>query len=260
MANMFASVRRNKILLLFKEDGCLKVQDLSRLFDISEVTIRHDLEQLEAEGYIKRDHGGAHLISRNNLDIFIQKISFLNHNKLEEKRSIARYAVSLINEGDVIIIDCGSTTAELAKLLGGFNELTVITNALNIALIAGSNPNITIILTGGEFKSSTLSLTGGASTAAFLDNLRADKAFITMNGISYDLKLSFASLNDVSIKQAMIKAGKEVILLVDSSKIGISSLVASCPLSDADYLITDSGITEEQKNLLQKVGINYKIV
>ena len=154
---MALNQRRVKILDLIREDGHAKVQELSRIFNVTDVTIRQDLEALEKLGYIQREHGGAFL---KDVGSFAKTGKVFNQNHIEEKREIARKAVSFIREGECIILDSGSTTTEIAKLLTQYKELTVITNALNIALILGENPGITLIVTGGEFKAPTLSLTG----------------------------------------------------------------------------------------------------
>ena len=154
---MALNQRRVKILDLIREDGHAKVQELSRIFNVTDVTIRQDLEALEKLGYIQREHGGAFL---KDVGSFAKTGKIFNQTHIEEKREIAQKAASFISEGECIILDSGSTTTEIAKLLTQYKELTVITNALNIALILGENPGINLIVTGGEFKAPTLSLTG----------------------------------------------------------------------------------------------------
>ena len=156
--------RRMKILDLIREDGHAKVQDLSRIFQVTDVTIRQDLEMLEQLGYVQREHGGAFL---KDVGSFAKTGQVFNQVNLEEKKEIARKAINLINEGDCIILDSGSTTTEIAKLLLNFKNLTVITNSLNIALILGENHAINLIVSGGEFKAPTLSLTGQMAAASF---------------------------------------------------------------------------------------------
>ena len=177
---MALNQRRLKILNLIREDGHAKVQDLSKIFKVTDVTIRQDLEELEKMGYIEREHGGALL---KDVSSFARTGQLLNQKNIEEKREIAKKAINFINEGDCIILDSGSTTTEIAKLLVSFKNLTIITNALNIALILGENPNISLIVTGGEFKAPTLSLTGEMAAQPF-NNLHANKLFLATAGIS----------------------------------------------------------------------------
>ena len=168
---MALNQRRIKILELIREDGHAKVQELSKIFSVTEVTIRQDLEFLEKLGYIQREHGGAFL---KDVGSFAKTGKLVNQEQShEEKVAIARKAVTYINDDDVIILDSGSTTTEIAKLLLKYNRLTVITNALNIALILGENPGINLIVTGGEFKAPTLSLTGDMA-ANSIANLHAN--------------------------------------------------------------------------------------
>ena len=177
---MALNQRRMRILNLIREDGHAKVQKLSEIFDVSEVTIRQDLEALEKEGYVQREHGGAFL---KEFDSFTKTGLLLNQTNMEAKREIAQKAVKLIEEGDSIILDSGSTATELAKLLVNFNSLTVITNALNIAYILGSNPRINLIVSGGDFKAPTLSLTGELAANVF-KSFHVKTCFLATAGIS----------------------------------------------------------------------------
>lgn len=234
--------RRMKILDLIREDGHAKVQDLSHLFNVTDVTIRQDLEALEKLGYVQRDHGGAFL---KDVGLFAKTGQLFNQVHLEEKREIAKKAVGLINEGDSIILDSGSTTTEIAKLLVDFRDLTVITNALNIALILGENHGVNLIVTGGEFKAPTLSLTGMMAADSFRD-IHVNKLFLATAGISSDLRLTYPSLSDLVVKSAMIKSADIVYLVADSSKIGISAFANLGPVSLIHTLITDDHISDEQ--------------
>ena len=139
---MALNQRRVKILHLIREDGHAKVQDLSKIFNVTDVTIRQDLEALEQMGYIQREHGGAFL---KGVGSFAKTGQLFNQTHLEEKKEIAQKAIQFIQEGDSIILDSGSTTTEIAKLLMNYKDLTVITNALNIALILGENHGINLI-------------------------------------------------------------------------------------------------------------------
>jgi DeoR/GlpR family transcriptional regulator of sugar metabolism len=129
---MLATQRREKILELLKEDGSAKVIALARLFKVTEVTIRQDLDKLEKEGLVVKEHGGAYL---KNVEDQVRTFSLANQENLDKKERIAAKCLEYIEEGDSIILDSGSTTTEIAKRLTGYRHLTVITNALNIALI-----------------------------------------------------------------------------------------------------------------------------
>ncbi|MDR1525552.1 MAG: DeoR/GlpR family DNA-binding transcription regulator [Tannerella sp.] len=249
--------RRIKILDLIREDGHAKVHELSKIFKVTDVTIRQDLEILEDMGYIQREHGGAFL---KDIGSFVKSGQVFNQTHIEAKREIARKAVTFINEGDSIILDSGSTTTEIAKLLTNFKELTVITNALNIALILGENHGINLIVTGGEFKAPTLSLTGKMAADA-LKNVHVNKLFLATAGISSDMRLTYPGLSDLMVKTAMIKSADKVYLVADSSKIGISAFANLGFISLVDAVITDANISNEHLKKIkeQNVDIYYSV-
>ena len=252
---MLANQRRDKILELLKEDGQAKVMDLSRIFKVTEVTIRQDLERLEKEGFIIREHGGAYL---KNIDANVQSLSLQNQENLDLKITIAKKVIEFINEGDTIILDSGSTTTEIAKLMKNYKSLTVITNALNIALILGAQAGINIIVTGGEFKAPTLSLTG-QKAADFFQNLHVDKLFLATAGIALKSGLTYPGISDICVKRAMIESANETYLVADSTKIGKNSFASLGALSLIDYLITDSNIKREDKEWLKTYDVKFII-
>lgn len=249
---MAMNQRRQEILNLIREDGHAKVQKLSQIFKVSDVTIRQDLEALEELGYVQREHGGAFLKDVGN---FASTGTLINESvKVAEKQELARKAIALIKEGEIIILDSGSTTTELAKLMTGFHNLTVITNALNIAYILGGNPGINLIVSGGEFKAPTLSLTGDMAAATF-KGIHVDKCFLATAGISPDMQLTYPSLSDLVVKSAMIRAANKVYLLADSSKIGVSSFASLGRITLIDTLITDSQISDGQLQMLRELNV-----
>ncbi|MBL7818587.1 MAG: DeoR/GlpR transcriptional regulator [Saprospiraceae bacterium] len=239
--------RREKIYEMLKEDGSAKVTELARIFKVTEVTIRQDLEKLEAEGLIVKEHGGAFI---KNVEDQVRNIALVHQENMEKKEMIARKCMDYIENGDTIILDSGSTTTEIAKILRGRKHLTVITNALNIALILGSDPNIEVIMTGGEFKPPTLSLTG-QKAADFFKGLNVQKLFLATAGISLKSGLTYPSISDLVVKKAMIEAAETTYLVADSTKIGKSALASLGALSLIDYIITDSGIEEKHKQVFR---------
>ncbi len=248
---MAMNQRRTEILNLIQEDGHAKVQKLAQIFKVSDVTIRQDLEILERMGYIQREYGGAFL---KDVGDFARTGQIFNRAHLEKKIEIAKKAVTLVNEGDNIILDSGSTTTELAKQLVGYKNLTVMTNALNIAFILGENPGINLILSGGEFKAPTLSLTGELAANTF-KGVHVKKLFLATAGISSDMQLTYPSFSDLVVKSAMIRAAEQIYLLADSSKLSVSSFASLGRITLVDYLITDSQITPEQLEMLKNVNL-----
>ncbi len=244
---MLATQRKEKILDLLKEDGSAKVVDLARLFKVTEVTIRQDLEKLEREGLVVREHGGAHL---KNFEDQVRNFSLINQDNLKEKEVIAQKCLDFIEPGDTIILDSGSTTTEIAKKIMDIKGLVVITNALNIALMLGANPNIEVVMTGGEFKPPTLSLTG-QKAADFFKGLNVQKLFLATAGISLKSGLTYPSISDLVVKKAMIDAAETTYLVADSSKIGKSAFASLGALSLIDYIITDEGVEEKHKQVFK---------
>lgn len=244
---MLPNQRKEKIIEMLKEDGSAKVAELARIFKVTEVTIRQDLEKLETEGLIIREHGGAYL---KNVADQVQSFSLANQENLDKKAIIAQKCLDFIEDGDTIILDSGSTTTEIAKLLRGHKNLTVITNALNIALLLGVEPNIEVIMTGGEFKPPTLSLTG-QKAADFFKGLNVQKLFLATAGISLKSGLTYPSISDLVVKKAMIEAAETTYLVADSTKMGKNALASLGALSLIDYIITDAGIEEKHKQVFK---------
>ena len=244
---MLPNQRREKILELLKEDGSAKVASLARLFKVTEVTVRQDLEKLEKDGMVLREHGGAYL---KNIEDQVRNFSLSHRDHMEKKELIAAKCLEYIESGDSIILDSGSTTTEIAKKLKGFKNLTVITNALNIAMMLGTEPGIELIVTGGEFKPPTLSLTG-QKAADFFKGINVQKLFLATAGFSLKAGLTYPSISDLVVKKAMIDAAEITYLVADSSKIGKSSFASLGALSLIDYVITDAGIEEKHKQVFK---------
>ncbi|MEO6230546.1 MAG: DeoR/GlpR family DNA-binding transcription regulator [Ferruginibacter sp.] len=252
---MLANQRRDKIYELIQEDGSAKVIDLAKIFKVTEVTIRQDLEKLEKDGLIIKEHGGAFL---KNIKDQVQSFSLGHRENIDKKELIAKKCLEFIENGDSIILDSGSTTTEIAKHLKGFKNLTVITNALNIALMLGAEPGIELVVTGGEFKPPTLSLTG-QKAADFFKGLNVQKLFLATAGISLKSGLTYPSISDLVVKKAMIEAADITYLVADSSKIGKSAFASLGALSLIDYIITDNGIEEIHKEIFKNNEIELII-
>jgi len=252
---MLQNQRRDKILELIREDGHAKVTNLSRIFKVTEVTIRQDLESIEKDGFIIREHGGAYL---KDIDMNVRNFELQNKDNMAEKQLIARKALEFIQDGDTIILDSGSTTTEMAKLISGYRNLTIITNALNIAIILGAQTGINVVVTGGEFKAPTISLTG-QKAADFFQNLHVDKLFLATAGIALKSGLTYPGISDICVKRAMIESADVTYLVADSTKIGKSSFASLGALSLIDYLITDSKIKPDDIEWLKSHDVQFVI-
>ena len=252
---MLAEQRRRRILELIQEEGSARVKFLSRIFEVSEPTIRQDLERLESEGFVIRSHGGAMLKS---IPQQVRTLSLQHSENLEKKALIGRAAAALVSDEESIILDSGSTATEVARNLLGKQGLRIITNALNIALIVGANPTFEVMVTGGEFKAPTLSLTG-EKAALFFSRIHVDKLFLATGGISEDDELTYPGLSDIPVKRAMIQSAGEVYLVADSTKIGVHSFASLGGIELVDYLITDPGIHPEKRAQFEKRGVKVML-
>ena len=253
--NLLAETRRRRILDWLQEEGSARVSALSDAFGVSEPTIRQDLERLETDGFIVREHGGAFLATMSQQ---VQALALHHLVNMDAKRAIGRVAAALVNDGETITLDAGSTTTEVARNLMKRQDLHVITNALNIALILGANPSCTVHMPGGQFKAPTLSLSGEKS-AGYFENIFAEKLFLATAGASLEAGLTFPAFADLYVKRAMIKAAREIILVADSTKIGRVSFAVLGPLTLVNSLITDAGIRDEDRRAIEKMGINIVI-
>ena len=231
---------------------------MSQLFDISEVSIRNDLKQLEKQNLLVRERGGALKIRSNHFGI-TPSISDKQKEFMKAKQNIAQCAVKYINEGDSIILDSGTTTTEIAKNLGHFNNLTIITNALNIASMLSKYNGINIFLPGGILRKNSLSLIGTLADESF-EKFYCDVLFLDAERFDTTHGLSASSAEEAHLNKIMIKIAKKVIVVTDSSKFERRRFAFIGPLVDVDMVITDSDIKEEDRKRLEKNGVEVVVV
>lgn len=241
MVGLLSEPRRRRILEWIQEEGAARVRELAVAFQVSEATIRQDLERLEHDGQVTREHGGAFL---NAAPASAGTMTLHHQENMEQKRRIGALAAGLVGDGETIILDAGTTTTEIAVRLTGRRNLTVITNALNIAVILGSVPGNAVHMPGGQFKGPTLSLSGDKSVEYFR-NIFAGKLFLATAGVSLETGLTYPSFADLQLKEAMIKAASHVYLVADSTKINKSSFTRLGSMDMIHTFITDNGISDE---------------
>ncbi len=250
--------RRIKILELLKTHGHVNVNELSELLDVTGVTIRNDLAQLEKKRVLIRARGGAIKLEQNIADEDYP-LSDKQKKHLLEKKEIGKKAADLIEESNTIIIDSGSTTYELAKNLKKFNDLTVITNALNVATLLAEYNNINVIVPGGMLKKNSLSLVGILAEKGFKDYF-CDKLFLGVDGFDLDFGISTPNPEEAHLNQIMIEISKEVIVVTDSSKFQRRGFAFIAPVNKIDTVVTDKGISAENKSKLENMGVNVIVV
>lgn len=249
-------IRRNIILKQLTEDGQVFIDKLSNEFNVSGVTIRNDLARLEEKKLLIRARGGAiKFEGKVGVDHEIAEKDKIN---FEEKQAIGRKAASLITDSDVIIVDSGTTTAELVKNLDHLKDITVITNALNIAMMLVDKPNIHLVIPGGIMRKNSQSLVGPMAEKS-LKNFRVDKAFVGVNGIDPENGFYTPNIEEAYLNEQMIKISNESIVLADSSKFNVKSLTLICPISGVDNIITDKNIKNKDKELIENQGVGIVI-
>lgn len=248
--------RRKQILQRINDKGEVLINELSKEFEVSEVTIRNDLKQLEQKRVLVRARGGAMKMNNNvSLD---QQISEKDKINFIEKAAIGKKAAELVKEGDTMIMDSGTTTAEIVKNLSGFNELTIITNALNIVNQLILLPNIKVIIPGGYLRRTSMSLVGPLAEKNF-NKFYVDKVFLGVDGFDIHQGIFTPIFEEAYLNEIMIQVAREVILVADSSKFKRKSLAFIGPTNVIDTIVTDSGITNEDKRKLEDVGIRVII-
>jgi DeoR/GlpR family transcriptional regulator of sugar metabolism len=255
MVGLLSEPRRRRIPEWVQEEGAARVRDLAAAFHVSEATIRQDLERLEQDGLITREHGGAYL---NSVPAQVNAMSLHHQENMDKKRKIGTMAAGLVKDGETLILDAGTTTTEIALRLVGHHNLTVITNALNIAMILGAVPGNAVHMPGGQFKAPTLSLSGDKS-AEYFRNIFAGKLFLATAGVASDSGLTYPSFADLQLKEAMIKAASHVYLVADSTKINKSSFTRLGSLDMIQSFITDDAISETDQAEFQRCGIEVMI-
>lgn len=256
---VFAEERQKQILCILEEYGKVTVKEICELFNVSPVTVRADLRDLEARRLLKRTHGGAIPVSKTAMEDGVKLRERINH---KEKLAIARKACEFINDGDSIILDSGTTTLELARLLQDKKNLTVLTNDLRIAnLFESMDVSFNVIIAGGTMRHG-YGCTVGPITLEVLKGLQVDKAFISTNSYAFGEMGGFGTpdLNQAQVKKRFIKIASHVMLLMDSSKLGERSFSTFATLQDIDMLIVDDAVDEDFFAEMEKFGQGVQVV
>jgi DeoR family transcriptional regulator, aga operon transcriptional repressor len=248
---MLIEERRRAILEALRVEGRVLVAELGKRFHASQVTIRKDLEDLHASGKIQRTHGGALPIHEGALEDPTLREKEKLHRK--EKIQIANAAANMVEEGQVVILDSGTTTTAIARALRQHQNLTIITNAVNIAAeLSGSS--LEVILTGGSLRKNSFSLVGPIAEET-LRRLNADILFLGVDGLDVHFGLSTPNLLEAKVNRAMMDVSRIVVAVCDSSKFGRRSLSLIAPPSEVHRIITDRLAPRNDIAQLRKSGI-----
>ena len=248
--------RRRSILETLHRDGRVLVTELAKQFRTSQITIRKDLEVLDSQGVIQRTHGGALPVQAGALlDPTLREKEKLHR---KEKTHIATAAAKLVEEGESVLLDSGTTTTAIARALKDARKLTVITNATNIAAeLAGTN--IEVILTGGTLRKNSFSLVGPLAEQT-LRQLRADILFLGVDGFDTKAGLFTPNVLEAQVNRIMVEIASRTIAVCDSSKFGRRSLCNIGPLTAVHQVITDKNISKHDLKNLREAGIAVTLV
>lgn len=243
--------RRDKIIHKIQSEGSVRVDELSEEFDVSTVTIRNDLDFFEEKGLIHRTYGGALL--RNNVynDPSLEEKQKIN---IDKKRRIGEYAAGLVNDGDSIILDSGTTTREIALRLKEKKNVVLMTNAINTAVELAGVSEIQLMLTGGVLRDKSYSLVGPEAERT-MKNYYFDKLFLGVDGMDFEHGLTTFNPQEAQLNRLMVERSNRVIAVTDSSKFGRHSFSYICDLSPIGTVITDDEISEEFEQGLKKRDI-----
>ena len=241
--------RREKILEILNEQGQVKVNDLSREFGISNITIRSDLADLEDKGLLFRVHGGAINSYKSYCDMDLQQRLGTN---LKAKQLIAKRAVEMIKDHDTVMFNSGTTTLTVFRAIPSHLQLNIVTNSVSIALEASGNPNFNVVLLGG-FINPKYQFAYGDDAVNQLKSYHADKLFLSVDGISAHSGLTTYYDREAELARLMLAQSATKIIVADSSKIGRTAFVNIVESSSADILITDdTSVSPEDLNALKK--------
>lgn len=253
---MLNEERRRAILEIVNRESRVLVLDLAKRFETSQVTIRKDLEALHAHGLIHRTHGGALPAREGALeDPTLREKEKLHH---REKLRIAEAAAAMVQEGQVLILDSGTTTTEIARAMRNFRNLTIVTNAVNIAAEL-SGTAVEVILTGGTLRKNSFSLVGPIAEET-LHRLHADVLFLGVDGFDVQYGLSTPNLLEAKVNRVMVEIAKRKVAVCDSSKFGRRSLSLIAPPAALDAVITDRAVPKSDLRALKKAGIEVTLV
>jgi DeoR/GlpR family transcriptional regulator of sugar metabolism len=240
---------------LKKQPG-LRVSEIALVMEVSEGTVRNDLNALENEGFLTRVHGGAVLSASKQLPH--PAFSTRHQVKAAEKECMGIHASKMINDGDSILLDASSTVYYLALNLQEYNRLRVVTNGIDVARLLAQNLSNTVILLGGVVNQDGSSVTGLLSEQ-IITELRIQKAFVSCSGLSIERGMTEVHLEEAQLKRTAIESAQQVIALVDSSKFGLEDLTSFTGSDKITHLFTDSGIDEEWKTRLERSHIPFTI-
>lgn len=248
---MLNSERQSQICAILTEKRFATVKELSEQLFISESSIRRDLAVLERDGFLKRSHGGARIAYTGDL---VVPFGVRAHKNIAAKQTIAKKAVTLINNGDIIFLDQTSTSFFLAVELLKTKSVTVVTNNREILNLL-ANSELSVIFTGGTVSKANNNCLVGHNAQKCFEEIYADIVFFSVKSLSHDGVISDCSQEEVFVRNSMLSSARKKVFLCDSSKIGTASSYKQCTLNDVDVLISDDALAQNFNNKFDKLLI-----
>ena len=247
--------RKDEILRLLTENRMMNAGELADIFGVSMETIRRDLNELDEQKLIRRVHGGAILYTEYGVE---PDYSYRTAENYNEKLLIAKKAAELVNDGDSIVIDLGTTTLEFARFLKGKKDLTVFTNSITIAYELMSEKEISVILLGGKVRFGE-GTTSGYWAEEMMNGFFVDKLFMGVGALTAEHGVMDYHIEEANLRRHFVKQAKQVVALADYSKFGIKALNQVCKSDQIDYLITDEKTDKKILKELKQLGIQILI-
>jgi DeoR/GlpR family transcriptional regulator of sugar metabolism len=254
-SGMLGAERRLRILQLLERDRSVRVTALSRLFDVSEETIRRDLDSLAREGLVVRTHGGA-ITNRGTATEF--SFTAREQQRPVEKTRIARAAVQTVTEGETVLLDASSTALFIARHLPNL-RITVLTNSVPVLVELAKRPAVQGIATGGLLRAATLSFVGPDAVRVLREH-RVDRAFLGTAGITMEEGFTDANELEAEVKRTMIACSRHVTIVADSSKFGQVAFVRFAGLREVHAIITDVAAPRDLVRRLRRAGVSVRLV
>ena len=252
---LFLQERRDQIIALLELEGRVSVSDLSKRFDLSQATIRSDLDSLAEQGMLERTHGGAIAPDRSDLELSFDVRRRLHSAK---KRRIGAAAAAMVGDGEAIALDASTTALALANRIRGRHELTVITNGLVVAMALLEVPGVTVLMPGGFLRRDSASLTGPAG-GEFVKQFNFEKGFFGAKGLTLEEGLTDVHTDEVVVKRDWVEHARRVIAIVDSSKWGRVGFASYASIDQIDCVITDEDAPTEIVAGLLEAGVEVII-
>lgn len=241
---MLVEERRQRVLDLVSERGFVALRDLAQTIQVSESTIRRDLDFWHQQGALRRTHGGAMFVGDAST---LPALEERSASQLEEKRAIARATADRIRDGDTVLLDGGTTTLEVARLLVG-RSLQVVTNSLPIAALFASSQETDLVILGGYVYPKT-GVALGPLTIRMMEDIHVHQLIMSVGGIT-PKGLFNSNLLLVETEKQMMRCADEVVVVADHTKIGRQALAFLCELAGVDTLIVDNSLSPEQRQML----------